>query len=495
MDAMPVKGDPTHARQGTTRHVSTEKEEGYSSSGYPTTAHAATRTFVRSASSVGPDVDDLRAIKHLPSYSESTVRVVSVVCVYVLYNLITGYFHLVDEYLGFGLSITKDNINPHQKLCEMASVIQLRANKMLNANGRWERQQQQYISGDSDWIWVQNYTDTGERRTPWQSMIPPVLSSGNNRLKNDTYSMDKSTNYSNNIMLAMYGSSYTRVIFLELERLHYNISTRNTCEEYENEEQLPSGCQSMETWDNLLIKHPEYGLIQRNGNCMPHYQQYSVAHRSDCSSPSCTNLNFLAGFDIDTCGPPGFRVWDVNNNTNATLPHMQNLQRGKAAIGFKNYMHTPEADNLFIQRIEAVNMRTVDVAIVEMGSPWSARGQLNTPNKSLPTNMTLREEIEYYVNFVHDVAFPETLVIWIATCGCNIKEDRKGGGDINEIWDVVKQKDLSIVLDKRFLCNTKPQEMPAGHGCAGPLVNVLARMVLHLLHYINGEMQSKVNSE
>ena len=66
MDAMTVKGDPTHARQGTISHVSTEKEEGYSSSGYPTTAHAATRTFVRSASSVGPAVDDLRAISTFP---------------------------------------------------------------------------------------------------------------------------------------------------------------------------------------------------------------------------------------------------------------------------------------------------------------------------------------------------------------------------------------------------------------------------------------------
>jgi hypothetical protein len=228
---------------------------------------------------------------------------------------------------------------------------------------------------------------------------------------------------------------------------------------------------------------------------MPYYQQYSVAHRSDCSSSSCRSEtdSYRAGFDIDTCGPPGFRVWDVNDNTNASSSQLQHLHRGKAAIGLKTYMHTPVADNLFIQRIEAVNMRNVDVAIVEMGSPWSVRGRLNTPNMSLPTNMTQREEIEYYVNFVHEVAFPETLVIWIATCGCDKSRkdggDIKGGKDIKKgMWDVVKQKDLSIVLDKRLLCKKKHPELPAGHGCAGPMMNVLARMVLQLLHYINDEM-------
>jgi hypothetical protein len=247
--------------------------------------------------------------------------------------------------------------------------------------------------------------------------------------------MDKLANFPKDTTLAMYGSDHTKELFLEMERLHYNISTRNTCED-ENEEDVVTRCQSMDDWAELLTKHPEYGLIQQNGNCMPYYQQYSVAHRSDCSSSSCRSEtdSYRAGFDIDTCGPPGFRVWDVNDNTNASSSQLQHLHRGKAAIGLKTYMHTPVADNLFIQRIESVNMRNVDVAIVEMGSPWSVRGRLNTPNMSLPTNMTQREEIEYYVNFVHEVAFPETLVIWIATCGCD--KSRKDGGDIKGGKDI-----------------------------------------------------------
>ena len=54
---------------------------------------------------------------------------------------------------------------------------------------------------------------------------------------------------------------------------------------------------------------------------------------------------------------------------------------------------------------------------------------------------------------------------------------------------MVKQKDLSIVLDKRFLCKKKKS---SGTLClAGPAMNVLARMVLHMLHYINDEMHGK----
>jgi hypothetical protein len=88
-------------------------------------------------------------------------------------------------------------------------------------------------------------------------------------------------------------------------------------------------------------------------------------------------------------------------------------------------LDTPPSDNLFIERIRSVDLGIVDVAIVEMGYPWGSRGTQNTPNSSLPMNMTRMEEIKYYVDFVHDVAFPNTLVIWIATCGCtgNAEED------------------------------------------------------------------------
>ena len=101
-------------------------------------------------------------------------------------------------------------------------------------------------------------------------------------------------------------------------------------------------------------------------------------------------------------------------------------------------------------------------------------------------SMTRMEEIKYYVDFVHDVAFPNTLVIWIATCGCTGNSQAEGiQFGIDETWDRVKEKELGIVLDKRYLCNQKPRAIHATHGCGGAVLGVLARMVFRLLHFIN----------
>lgn len=100
--------------------------------------------------------------------------------------------------------------------------------------------------------------------------------------------------------------------------------------------------------------------------------------------------------------------------------------------------------------------------------------------------MTTVGEIEYYIKFVHDVAFPNTLVLWIATCGCTpITTFDK---EIQETWELVQERELSVALDKRFLCHQKPTALADEHGCSGPVLNVLAQMVFRMLHNINDEV-------
>lgn len=394
---------------------------------------------------------------------------------------------------------------PREKLLEINLELRRRGNEMLNIHGKWENDR-------NNWIWIQNSTTTttttaGGITTTWASTLP--LPDPEQQKKEIT----APTNFPNATRLVMYGSSYTRELFLEMERLHYNISTRNVCDNLGWG--VNTKCLYAKEWKDFTSTE-EYIPIRQNGDCMPYYHQHSLGSRSKCSESPCKSFQvhpapFGEGVDIDICGPPGFRVLRPNNNDigeseietgneidmennnddGSTIfkeTHRSAL-KGKVAIGFKTFIHTPPSDNLFIERIRSVDLGIVDVAIVEMGYPWGPRGTRNTPNSSLPMNMTRMEEIKYYVDFVHDVAFPNTLVIWIATCGCtgNAKEDGIQFG-IDETWDRVKEKELGIVLDKRYLCNQKPRAIHATHGCGGAVLGVLARMIFQLLHFINDEI-------
>jgi len=340
------------------------------------------------------------------------------------------------------------------------------------------------------WLWNQNTTTiaAGGATTTWASTLPlPLLFvPSKSDPEQQRQEITKPTTFPNATRLVLYGSSYTRELFLEMERLHYNISTRTVCDNLGWE--VNRQCQSAEEW-NDFSSTKEYIPIQQNGDCMPYYHQHSLGSRSKCSEPPCNSrvhpAPFYEGVDIEICGPPGFRVIP-NTNTSGEIETKNNnddgsatfketphsvTPKGNVAIGFKTYIHTPYSDDLFIERIRSVGLGTVDVAIVEMGYPWGPRGNRNTPNSSLPINMTTTEEIDYYVDFIHDVAFPDTLVIWIATCGCGRTRNDEMG--IEETWDRVKEKELGIVLDKRYLCHRKPRALHATHGCFGGVTRII----------------------
>ena len=291
-----------------------------------------------------------------------------------------------DENIDETFSQRRSNTLPREKLLEINWELRRRGNEMLNIHGKWENDR-------NNWIWIQNSTATtttaGGITTTWASTLPLPDS------EQQQQEIVTPTTFPNATRLVMYGSSYTRELFLEMERLHYNISTRNVCDNLGWE--VNKKCLYAEEWKDFTSTE-EYIPIRQNGDCMPYYHQHSLGSRSKCSESPCNSMvhpaPFGEGVDIDICGPPSFRVRpnnndiggseieseietgseiDIENNNDdgSTIfeeTHHSAL-KGKVAIGFKTFIHTPPSDNLFIERIRSVDLGIVDVAIVEMGYP------------------------------------------------------------------------------------------------------------------------------
>jgi hypothetical protein len=330
-----------------------------------------------------------------------------------------------------------------------ARDLQKRAKDMLDDKGAWVNPQQ------APWIWRD-----GTGRT-WSGQL--------------TDDHGQQQQYFNGIDMAMYGTSHLRELYLEMERLHFRISTRNVCNVTTpggvSQNANTNKCHTSEEWA-LKSASPQL-LPEDNGTCLPYPILYAVGSRSICNVPKCIDVwpPLFEGVDLEKCGPPGFRF------ANELLPTT------RFAIGFKTFIHTPPLDSLFLRRLAHGQMSKVHVAIVEMGSPWGARGPRNTPSGLLPRTLTLQEEAQYYVKWVHEQAFPNTLVLWIPACGCH------PSSGVNETLAYVEKEPLAVVLDKLVLCRTKPDRMEYGHGCAGPVLNVMARMVgtlmIHIKRYNN----------
>jgi len=344
----------------------------------------------------------------------------------------------------------------------------------------------------NNWIWIQDKT-TNKR---WASRLGMVAET-NTLLQlssdHETNRM-KTTSFPDHLQIVFYGSSFTRSLFLDMERLHFNISTRKVCDNLSFQDHTEA-CHTSEEWASQEVQK-QYSPLQKNGDCLPWHLKYSLGSRAKCTEKPCAHVatfqaTFPEGVDIETCGPPGFRLLPELQEEMQKFDSGTHHSQRKVGIGFKTYIHTPPTDNLLLERLKKVGLEKPDVAIVEMGSPWGPRGERNTLDGSLPV-MSQQEEIEYYVNFVHTVAFPDIPVVWVATCGCNgsgsgnlWKNDVVG---VEETWELVKKHDLAIVLDKRFLCRERPTEMKVGHGCSGPVTSVLGRMAFALLYALQDEL-------
>ena len=138
----------------------------------------------------------------------------------------------------------------------------------------------------------------------------------------------KSDKWNKNLSIIFYGSSHIRELYFSQIRIETNVSIHTDLSKH--------------------ITHIPSGYPDEHGNrtiCDPHRTGYT---------------NGLYGLDLKHCGNPGFRlVGELSNKT---------------VIGFKTFLHTPEADALFLQRIQQKQLGNPDVLLVDIGI-WGARGE------------------------------------------------------------------------------------------------------------------------
>ncbi|CAE7503813.1 trpt1 [Symbiodinium sp. CCMP2592] len=288
-----------------------------------------------------------------------------------------------------------------------------------------------------------------------------------------------------------YGSSFLRELYLEQERLHHGISSRAECDlppdakprllSSEIRGDLAKHLQGVRDaqWHEMDDRYP----AQENASCLPAQFAPTLGSMSSCRfsdrawQKKCRSWDGLEGIDLNLCGAPGFRASSDLN----------------LAIGFKTMLHTPDADELFLTRLKQVGMRGLNdsIVLVELGTTWGTRGRRQPSTRGSPHLPDLREdeEVRYFVHWVHTVAFPDRLVLWITACGCDQRLRQRGLTPLmRAMWYEVQKeyKEAAVMVDKCVL-STAEFGFSAGHGCRGPLLNVLGQ----ILHATLQQVQEK----
>ena len=156
------------------------------------------------------------------------------------------------------------------------------------------------------------------------------------------------------LTVGMYGSSYMREIYFDMLRLVRNQSASGKIDE--DERWIPSGDPA------------RYGSTARCRKGAQH------------------------GANMKDCGPPGFRInppkctgskWPFVNHTSKSYMCMADIFKGTLVYGFKTYMFTPDADELFLKRLVDSGVRHPDVILVGIGI-WGCRCGRENTKKTVP---------------------------------------------------------------------------------------------------------------
>ena len=228
---------------------------------------------------------------------------------------------------------------------------------------------------------------------------------GENQRKFDTWNKD--------ISIVFYGSSHLREIYFSQIRIETNV---------------PIG-----TDLSAEIRRIPSGDPEKEGN------------RALCDPGKTGYTAGLYGIDLKNCGNPGFRI--VRELSNKTV------------IGFKTFLHTPEADALFLKKLEAKHVSNPDLVLVDIGI-WGARGKRGNGI------LSVAQEISYFIDWTQTHF---KTVIWVYG---------GSGFDAQIITELKRRKRVrDVIFDKTLLLDTRPKRMPCGHGCAGPLMRVEAQII------------------
>ena len=173
------------------------------------------------------------------------------------------------------------------------------------------------------------------------------------------------------------------------------------------------------------------------------------------------------GVDMKSCGVPGKRL----------VPELgENI-----AIGFKTFIHTPEADDIFVtwlqQQQDVVHVRHPKVLIADVGV-WGPRG--TKMSTTLNYTLSLQEEIDEYLTWLR-MTFPTTHIVFIV--GGSEQPSRVTNAVLVALQllsdrDPTKQVHL---FRKDWIMKHKLPEMECQHGCKGPVLVLMATILLDWL--------------
>lgn len=173
--------------------------------------------------------------------------------------------------------------------------------------------------------------------------------------------------------------------------------------------------------------------------------------------------NGTYGVDLYNCGVPGKRM----------VPELG----ANVAIGFKTFLHTPVADDLFVDWLERnkTGLRHPKVIITDVGV-WGPRGE--RVFESLNYTLTLDEEIDHNLQWLRK-AFPDTVVIFIME---HQYYDVGVEPWVNpKMEEFVKKDPKAVLLRKNDIMRDLPSAMRCNHGCSGPVLTVVAHLILDWL--------------
>lgn len=167
------------------------------------------------------------------------------------------------------------------------------------------------------------------------------------------------------------------------------------------------------------------------------------------------------GVDMKACGLPGKRL----------VPELgENI-----AIGFKTFIHTPEADHIFVNWLQDVGLRYPKVLIADVGV-WGARG--NKISANLKYTLSLQDEIDDYLKWLR-TTFPTTNIVFIAGAA---EQHHKVTDPVLAALQSLSDRDPNVhLLRKDLIMARKLPQMECQHGCKGPVLVLLATVLLDWL--------------
>lgn len=172
----------------------------------------------------------------------------------------------------------------------------------------------------------------------------------------------------------------------------------------------------------------------------------------------------LYGVDLAACGPPGKRM----------VPELGE----RVAIGFKTFLHTPIADELFLEWLANNTLMYPQVIVTDVGV-WGPRGTKMAG--ALNYTLTVEEEIDFNLKWLR-ASFPTAVIIFIAE---HQFYDVGIEPLVNPLLiDFVKNDERSVILRKDSIMELLPPGMKCDHACSGPVLVVIAHLILDWLEEV-----------